>query len=228
MIADSEVEHNAEIFWPASKHGCRLVWTAACYNTSRIRPGRLPGPLRNACFSRLPTCVSIVSYDVTANGEIRLEPWSATSSLTTSCCVQSTLSSHQAGEGSLYTVTRDDDGSATESKTCKGCTPLLEQMQIFWFCFFLLDQKMQIYCFCRSVVFAFLIGSACKCISIVFVFLILFSFFFFFFFVPATSPLTRSLKTGSESNQTWQYGRSPWELATEYFWWWSALINLIN
>ncbi len=50
-----------------------------------------------------------------------------------------------------------------------------------------------------------------------------------FFFVPATGPLTRYLKTGcSQSNQTWQYGRSPWGLATEYFWWWSALINLIN
>ncbi len=71
--------------------------------------------------------------------------------------------------------------------------------------------------------FAFLIRSACKCRSIAFAFLIL------FFFVPATRPLTRYFKTGcSESNQTWQSGRSPWGLATEYFWWWSELINLIN
>ena len=35
-------------------------------------------------------------------------------------------------------------------------------------------------------------------------------FFFFPFFVPATGPLTRYLKTGcSESDQTWQSGRSP-------------------
>ncbi len=41
--------------------------------------------------------------------------------------------------------------------------------------------------------------------------LLLFLFFFFlFFFVPATGPLTRYLKTGcSESDQTWQSGRSP-------------------
>ncbi len=72
-----------------------------------------------------------------------------------------------------------------------------------------------------------LVRSACKCRSIVFAFLIL--FFFFPFFFLATGPLTRYLKTGcSESDQTWQSGRSPWGLATEYFWWWSALINLIN
>ena len=50
--------------------------------------------------------------------------------------------------------------------------------------------------------------SACKCRSIVFEFLIL--FFFLFFFVSATGPLTRYLKTVySESDQTWQSGRSP-------------------
>ncbi len=55
-----------------------------------------------------------------------------------------------------------------------------------------------------------LFRSACKCRSIVFAFLFLFFLFFFFFFVPATSPLTRYLKTGcSKSGQTWQSGRSP-------------------
>ncbi len=74
------------------------------------------------------------------------------------------------------------------------------------------------------------IRSACKCRSIVFASLILFFFLFFFFFlVPTTGQLTRYLTTGcSESDQTWQSDRSPWGLATEYFWWWSALINLIN
>ncbi len=53
-----------------------------------------------------------------------------------------------------------------------------------------------------------IIRPACKCRSIVFVFLIL--LFFLLLFVPATGPLKQHLKTGcSESDQTWQSGRSP-------------------
>ncbi len=64
---------------------------------------------------------------------------------------------------------------------------------------------------CRSSVFAF-IRSACKCRSSVFAFLILFFFFsfFFFFFFLANGALKTYPKTGcSESDQTWQSGRSP-------------------
>ena len=57
-----------------------------------------------------------------------------------------------------------------------------------------------------------------------FAFLIL----FFLFWSGHRSVNTISPAGYSESDQTWQSGRSSWGLATEYVWWRSALINLIN